>query len=655
MSAQRIKEILNDHTIIDYNLMSDSLSNILIELCSIITNQEKEFEFIKSEMAKFAIKSEIEEQLKRSNNSSNIATNDLSNVMGSVNAKFDQISNLIDSNNKTIENKFQNMEKQINEKTDQKISELQGEYFITSQQIKDLTNYFKNQKILIEDNTNNINKINEILKQDPDQTVDIVAGKVNDLAQKVEEIKNEIKINNLASTSQIEENQQTFQQFQDSTKTEIAQLGNSIKELKKIIVEAPSIEFDGAVDTEALMRAIQRNSRRLDSFNQTISSLRDDNQEVRNLFIELANCFQKLQFNLLDFVKEHNKTKKDIIAVFDENSQKIKHLKATVSLSSNNMKKVIEASLKGINQISTSFSQIVSFLGTITSRSLPLLGDFDDNVLEYQHLLDSLTDYNEKMEEANKKESQKECMTVSDNVFKVPIVTIPDLKTILSRTAPPPAATTSQANQSVKSENNAPANLPRTAGLAAPQSAVIDIGLMQEVREMKDRLDESLSTMTNLSETIDGKIENKVDNAQMERVVDKLRTMVNKLRDQMTSQTKLLSTYVQKKEIEQIVQNSIATASIDGDTAACTNHVECLLCGKRKAPLNTDFPMLTSVQSSPAKTHEVMYGKSFESPVNQSMTFDMRNYQTPQGKRLFTAQSDRLKMKIPKTPQYKKV
>ena len=79
---------------------------------------------------------------------------------------------------------------------------------------------------------------------------------------------------------------------------------------------------------------------------------------------------------------------------------------------------------------------------------------------------------------------------------------------------------------------------------------------------MKSKIDESLETVNHLRDTIELKIENKLDSVQMERMMEKIRGIILKLRDQLNSQNKSLSNCVQRNEAESLIRHVINTAKI---------------------------------------------------------------------------------------------
>ncbi|OHS96062.1 hypothetical protein TRFO_37813 [Tritrichomonas foetus] len=683
MSAQKITELLHNHAMIDYNLISDSLSDILCEMCQLINDQGIEIDILKKEIPKFAIKAEIDEKMKIEKETITSVQTGMTNVSEATKQKFDTIAQTIQLNVNKINSQFVEMKKQIDTDIDDKYKELQGEFYIANQQIKDLTASMQKHKTMIDENAKTIGNIQEFLNKGQDQTLETLSAKITTLSEKVERIDSTHHADKKTNDAYIESIKNDLEKFKEVSSSEFKFLEGDLKELRRLVVDAPSIDLDGVTDTEALIRAIQRDSRRIDGFNETINGIRDENNEMRSLFTELTNGFQKLQLNVMDFVTEHNRAKKDIIALTQDNSEQCRTLNKNFGTCFSNIQNVLDTTLNGMNLVSNTFVQIFSFLGKITTRPLPMFTAFDDSLLEFQRLSDSINAQNERFDEINKNEEKKTPRIVPNNTFKVPMVTIAQVpeamaskqsalhklefnistKPASSNSENTPANNENQFSEtnSVTSRNSSSrSNHSRIANNRIMNTGV-DLELRQNVKDLQSKVDESLATVTHLKDTVEAKIERKTDTVAMERMMDKIRVMISKLRDQVNTQNKTIMTCVQRNEAETLIQQVLNTMNTGGETAAGANHFECLMCGRPKSSLTGNLPRLSNVSQSSQNPYEVLYGKSFESST-QSGAFpstsqsERRNaFATSQSDRpRFTAQSNNVASRM-KTPLLRKI
>ena len=91
MSVNRITELLQNHSMIDFNLISDSLSTILKEMCQIITDQSQELESIKKQLPTFAIKEEIDKKIKLQSDATTNLQSGLNNLCQITQQKLEAV------------------------------------------------------------------------------------------------------------------------------------------------------------------------------------------------------------------------------------------------------------------------------------------------------------------------------------------------------------------------------------------------------------------------------------------------------------------------------------------------------------------------------------------------------------------------------------
>lgn len=609
MSVNKITELLQNHSMIDYNLISDSLSSILKEICQIITDQSQEIDSIKKQIPSLAVKNEVEQKIKLQADATNNVQAGLNNLCQITQQKLETVAQTIQSSVDNSNKQYSDLKEQLDIEMSDKIAEIQGNLLVATKQIKEAQDNIDQQKIQIEENQQRIKDVNDFIHNGEDQTVEVVSAKLEQLTEKVNKMEEESQNDRNSLHTSINEIKDNMDKENNETKTEIELIEKDLKAVRSIVVDTPSIDFDGAVDTEVVVRAIQRDSRRIDSFNETINAIREENNLIKFFFSEMAQCIQKIQLNMLDFVSEHNKTKKEILILNNDNTQRCKALKNNFFTCSSNIQYILEATLNGMNLISNTFNQVFSFLGKVTSRPLPLFGDFDDTLLEFQKLSDQILAQNEKNEEMNKQEEKKSPRNIPDKPFKIEAVQLPDVSQLLNQRF----SAISRFDSKKKEE---PVKMVGSG---------IDVELRQDVQNIKSQINESLETVNHLRDTIELKIENKADSVAMERMTEKIRGMVLKLRDQINSQGKSLSNCILRNEAETLIKHVLSTSGLGGETAAGANHVECLMCGRSKSSITPSAPgcncfggNLPKLSSSVAGSvysnnpYELMYGKSPE-------------------------------------------
>ena len=597
MSENRISELLQNKNIIDIDLISDSLSGILKEMIQMLIDQGKEIDFLKNEVPKFANKEELTEKIKADSEDLQKIKENLNNLNEENTKLCDSLSQKIQSNQESFNTQLDEIQKKFNSDSQQKYEELQEELKNANEQIKELQNALKEQKQNIDDNKQNVDRINEVLKKGEDETVVTIAQKLTALTEKVDKMENEYQNDQKSNVTNIDEIKNNFETHKDESNSEIQSLAKDLEELKRVVYEAPSIDVGEVTGSEALIREIQRDSRRIDGINETSNHLKEDTSEIADLVREIVDAFKDLQKNIIDFVASHNQNKKEIVQLTQDNAEQIQNLRRSCGACFNNIQSVLESASNSLNVTSDAFAQMHSILSKITDEPLPKLTNFDTIIVELQHLNDSVSAQNDNFENQSRIEDNKTPRKLPVETYVFPVI---ELRTL---------------NQKKKRKYDEEKYIKKDDEEESSNNFA-DLELRQSVKEMQYKIDDSLTTVTHLRDTIDSKIDKKTDTAATEKMIDKLKGMISKLKEQVLTQNRNLMNCVQRNEAETIIHNILHSMNIFGETAAGSNHIECLACGRPRSTLapTTLIPVIPKNQDP----HELIYGKP-KASISQSV------------------------------------
>lgn len=611
----KIQELLNQGSIINVNLMSDQLNTILSELCTVISEQSQEIQSLKEEIKKNATHDEIDSQYE-------ILKEELTKISNETKKNSNDNQILAQTINEINAKASKQFQKEITESKNELISEMEsrkkdmdGANLIVNQQIKSIWQRIdKDISTSINSMKEDISSVQTIIEKGKSQSLEALSYKVEQLENKMNENK---KITTETQANQDNDLQQIktkFTDFQNEVKDEIKFFTTEIHDIRKVIVDAPSFDLDGKIDTETIINAIKRDSRRIDSFNEIISNVRNQNDIVSQLFVDLSNIVSQVQSQLQEFIKEHNSTKFSIIDQIDQSYANTELLRKDFNRIDNSVEETIKACLNSMNTISSTFSSLYLFLGKLTTRNLPKFPTFDDEVLEFQRIYDStVSDHESKnsrtdpfstclihKDHANKQVGQfstDESINELKAEFQLPLLLMPKVDLNIENKNSIVNCMSSEkvdnkqnfrkpSNFSYLSSSNSDYNSNADLSYAESKQSIIE--LTKSISNLKDQLD-------NVKTTVDkGETKKKADSKNIERMLDRVKEMNTKVQNSINSMNQNLLNYVQRDEINEIIKECINASSQNVVHANTRSRSPPLLTASHyiRKPQKTRLPML---------------------------------------------------------------
>jgi hypothetical protein len=229
----------------------------------------------------------------------------------------------------------------------------------------------------------------------------------------------------------------------------------------------------------------------------------------------------------------------------------------TLAACENVVRDILNIVTKSMNTISVTFIQITQFLNKLTTRQLPVFQSFDDELLDLQKLCDVVSAQVHVREDVlaralvDKANGSKEVgADLTDDLrialrrdFKLAIVDVPARRTGDLRKR----SVLIRAGES------------KEAVVPVPESPKpeyhVDLEMRTQVVETARKLDLLVQAFERLREGIGAKVDNKADAAQVERILEKVRSMTNASRDEMLKLRRRMADFMEKMDLEMAVQD----------------------------------------------------------------------------------------------------
>ena len=599
MSFQKINNLLASGDIINFNLISEQLKNTLIEVTNILQEHGNQITAIQGELMKKATKGDVQDVKEVVEGRIQENVNQIQKMNEDYQENINKTQEIFNNMKEDIQKDIKEVKQYFVAELANKEKEISGDIFVANQQIREINVKLIGQGTSIQKSQTEIQKINKLLDVGKDKSLELLAIRVEGCENKLNTLMSEHTTYQNDITTRIDEVAKFTNNMKLEFTNELHALNVGMKDVRHMVVDTPALDTDGPIDTPSLIRAIQRDSRRIDNFNETINSVRDDHIALRTMCTSMIKAFNEFQMNVADMVNENNNTRKDILKKADENEKKIFSVSKEVGKMYGNYHASVESFLSGITQVSNVINQISVFLSKLTSRQLPQFLTFDDCILELQQQSDVIAVQNERYEEKisnAEKEMKVEKKALQDFQLPLMIVNLPKEKQTndieLLQTSTP--ALSKQKGIDVSSE----------AVSNTSSSQALDIASRHSLQEIQFKIDNILVEIEKIKNSFDEKLDKKADLTVMERFLDRNRLSINKLREKVNETMNAINNCVKKNEIKQYM--------LHNDSQQQSQQPDVLISSVQKpstaAYQHRAQETLPRIRKSSGNSHSVIYG-----------------------------------------------
>lgn len=606
MSVQKINNLLNNGEIINFNLISDQLKYTLIDICNLLQEHTSQIKNLQEEMSLRSTKKEvssIQEQLEDIEKNNKEGLQEQNDKM---NNRFDEMTTFLNKYQNTLSEKIDDSNKKLMEEFVAKEKDLQGDIYIANQQIREINVKIISQSNLLQKSQTEIAKINKLLDTGKDKSLELLALRIEGCENKLNIITSESTSFQNDLTAKVDECVKLTNTVKKDYTNEIHALSVDLNDVKHMVVDVQVFQNDGTLDTPALIRALQRDSRRIDKFDETINAVKEDHLKLNQMCLTLVKTFNEFQVNMGEMVVENNTFRRNLIKRTDENQALILDFSDELVNVSNNVHNVIEANLNSTTLITNSFAQLSAFIQHLTNRQVPFQINFDDAMLTIQQQNDTITTQNEKLEEKVKNaHSELKYGRQPSSDYVLPVTNIPVPEELLNQANSTIAPVKVQNNENLESKlRDAPENMRMTVmqpGEIENKRALQ--GLTTKIDAFNEQIDELKASLLE-------KFDKKADTQMVERLMERNRVSLNKLRDQINQIIASLGEAAKKEDIDLRTSRTQSRCSYGGDLVVVSKNFN----------NPTSQVSLPRLRQRPEQSHQIIYGSETKSQRAPSIT-----------------------------------
>ena len=495
MSFEKINNILENDQMIGVNLISDSLKTALNEMIDMIMNQDKKIKILEQKISEKAAISDVQvinETLENFNTAS---------VQLMIKKSENEIKESLAKNAKLIKETETKLDQAFNEKiwtlsaeNKKEFEKISQDFEIQRQRCNNLSSELKSVDEKAITSEQKISKIEEKIIELDEKSDETIVEKLKSLEEFTKSIKENVDSNNSAITNEANEINQKIERTNSENRKLIAKIDDKLIEFNARLMESESLTSNPSepLDSSAILRAIQRNSRRIDNLSGIVLKTQKECEQGSQFFSGVHQCLTDIGYVVTMLVTNINTLKnklheylKSQIGNFAEMSKITYELTGRFKESQD----VLAESLRDINDTITSIQAATkSRLTNVSTNVVP-------NAIEY------CVKASDELEKILENEPRENLFT--DNpLFKeieVPNILIPVLPT----------------DKSVEKEE-----------------------IKVDARKNEAEIREKLALLTNafnkeaednreFKTKVNGELDKKADTFVVERLVDKIKSMMN--------------------------------------------------------------------------------------------------------------------------------
>lgn len=383
--------------LINGDLVSTDLNTILSGLCDLIRNQQAEINNLKEEIAKQPSSDKIETEIR-------VNENQIKQLAEKVNRQLEESSSTIEEFSKLFFEMRNSMNNDIHK---------QGEQF--QEFTKEIAEQFKQQRIVTGETQRSLinnslamqNQIDEVKRANAvlqDLLENVGMSNVQTLSEKLKEIND--SINDLTTdNNEIHKYLDGYREFQaKEAKNNQKEIDTQIMIIKKQISEIQEQysvvpDFHDMIQNEEadwdlmpIIRAVHRDSRRLDGFNEMISGIRLECQNVATSMEGIETTMQQFHHCIHDSQINVEANRNDFMAKFQIVTQFNEWLCNLFTDTWSSIGRLTEMNKHLSNSVSASLDNISKAFNCLTQAPLPNINLLDECLVESSQVSEMISE-----------------------------------------------------------------------------------------------------------------------------------------------------------------------------------------------------------------------------------------------------------------------
>lgn len=569
-----LKMVRMSQDLVNGSIISTDLNSILIGICDLINIQNNEIEILKEKMSKREkfeedlgnMKNDFEQktmQMAQLQNQISIFANqtqtelmrshqEIETIKTKLDEQFEESLEKIAESQKSSENQIHLLALKNNHSEDQikkNIEEIAKQSEKLDFDLHDLkiqlnTYIMEQEKSKIElpivvekPKTIEVEKKHEEFDQ---SAFDSIRSQIDSIEEKIEKNQNSISEVHFLSQKSNNEIKMSEKRIQKLFNNETILLNDRISALEKQLQSVPEIQdliLSGKeIGLVQILQAIMRDSRRLDSFDQQVSSVRIECENVASGMVALSETVKKFNNQIFDFGREVKDNSNKIINDIELIKKFCKFLGKSVNNIVSDIAKITDGHHHLASTISLSADEISHLMSIVAGRRLKTLSLLDEINLEASDLS---TDMNQKKIDLNMEKQIKllegeDLEVINDETLQK--IDVPQYQKVIK-----PYKHSKSLNYYICENDECGYNeIANTKDYNINHIHILNLEeLRVKVNDITDILVASNNSVNSKLEDMHKEIKKKMDSCNVDRLISKIQNLLKKIQteiDQIKSQ-----------------------------------------------------------------------------------------------------------------------
>lgn len=527
-AASQLKVLLQQDSFVKTSNFPQSFITLLIGLCDHITIQSHETDLMKSQLAEFASKSEVEEVKSRSINVKKEIDNQIASLKAGMEMKYQDVRAISTTQFGELKSRLTNAAKDNELSMKSTLNSVKQDLQSHETQITNLLSQIEKAAANIKNTNLTITQLRDTIPPSQESSINNLGKRLEKLEQTTRGQSLDIKGADTRIEEFIQKQEIKHQKLTESMQNALLELEAKSKAMPTTYAnedDQPKI-INGDIDISPLIRGIFRDSRRLDALNELISITRLESNDIVESMLELQKNMQQFNHNTHDLAIEDGRIKALLVERANFFQMSIMNLERQIGDIWSYMHQVADSVDHAASNVSNTFDQTQTILQSMITRPIPLIGDMSNVQMETRALSENIAERRTQFEG----DREKYRNLPADRSPSAGIRPI-NVQKFKRRTAPIPEI-----------------ELPYDDYKKNPRSAesgtdgIKDSFVIRSIEELRVKMNEIMADGVDLHSNFEDlinettkKISGKVDNGTMERMLKKVYDIIEKLSKRMDS------------------------------------------------------------------------------------------------------------------------
>jgi hypothetical protein len=575
MSVATIKQILEQGVGIDVLLGEDQLSSILRTVCDLITAHEEDIASLRIAVARTANQTEVMNMISRIDADVKTLQQDLTSECESLHQTRDSFAAETTQRFEQVTNSVTSQKEELRSDFEKRIKECQGDHFLVSEMTKSLHRSVTEMQEGVAGMREEVIELKKSAQAQMEaeqgaiqfvRHLELLDGEFKAYVTDAREIQKET---NRKVTIFSEE----AEKWRKDAVNKFQSMSEQITELRYLVIDAPSFELDGVLSSEAIVRAIQRDSRRIDHFNQLVLSVKEENDRLHDTFNDMSTLLTDFQIAIQTFVIEHNTVKAALINQVDHSYVCSENVRQDVAFCQQSLEEISDVTMKSIGTVSGAFLQLWHILNRMSTRAVPLFESFDDELLQLHRVNEVVMA--QKEHRLSRPDLLSQALIKSNNrTTTIGLDLTDDLRESLIhefsiRLFEVPIHEKEDGRKrglSQKRENGQDGD---NGDRSRRMTGSMDLEVRQSLGDLHRKIEKLTQSFERMRGDVGAQIETKAETSHVERILEKVRSMVSTSREDLMKIRKKMTDFIERDDLESLVKDMVGNkVRTDGNVAA---------------------------------------------------------------------------------------